>query len=723
MYFILEIAIPCPLRQTFDYLGSDDTVHWKLGNRVIVPFGSREVTGIICDIKKTETLPNKLKPVTRYLDETAFLPKELFKLICWVSKYYHHPIGECFQAALPKRLRQNHPAILNFETIWIKTTEDINIKSQKQKQILEYIAEHQKGISQKQLKQQFGQINKSLLSMESIGLIKQKQQPEVFFNNSGHSQQTPLNAEQKNAFDVIQRHLENFQPFLLQGITGSGKTELYLHLCQAQIARGKQVLILIPEIGLTGQFVSRFQQGLNAKLALTHSAVSDKQRQQTWLLSREGHVDVIIGTRSAIFTPLQNPGLIIIDEEHDASFKQQDGLRYHARNIALLRARNLSIPIVLGSATPSLESLYQVSQQRYTLLELTKRAGNACLPYVELVSCETLKAADQGLSPTLIAEMRVHLAQQQQVLVFINRRGFAPVLMCHHCDWQATCRSCDAKMVVHQQRNVLFCHHCGFIQKLPTACPECDTSPLTSYGVGTEKIEQALMMLFPEVPVIRMDRDTTQRKNAFAEMVETIQQGQPAILVGTQMLAKGHDFHGVTLVGVIDADQGLFSADFRATELLAQLITQVTGRAGRGDKAGKVIIQTQQIHHPFWPPLLHQGYGVVAAHILEERIQLGLPPKGFWAVWRAEAFQQDLAMALLTEFVEKIPHMSHIQIMGPVPALMEKRAGRYRAQLLLSSAHRNALHQFIAQGLPVMQKCKLARKVRWSIDIDPTELL
>lgn len=723
MYFILEIAIPCPLRQTFDYLGSETDLPWQLGSRVVVPFGSREVIGIICGIKQQDSAPEKLKTISRCLDKTPLLPNEIFKLILWVSRYYHHPIGECFQAALPKRLRQNCPATLAMETIWSKVSDSLNLKGEKQKQLLQTIAAQPSGISQQKLKQQFGQISKPLQALESLGLITQQQQPELFFKNDAVTEQKQLNAEQQQVFEFIQQHLDRFQPFLLQGVTGSGKTELYLQLCQAQIERGKQVLILIPEIGLTGQFISRFQQGLNAKLALSHSAISDKQRQQTWLLSREGHVDVVIGTRSAIFIPLKNPGLIIIDEEHDASFKQQDGLRYHARNIALLRARNLNIPIILGSATPSLESLYQVRQQRFKLVELKKRAGNAALPSVELVSCDALKAADQGLNPKLIAEIGVHLGQQQQVLLFINRRGFAPVLMCHNCDWQATCRSCDAKMVVHQQRNVLCCHHCGLIQKLPTECPECSASPLSSYGVGTEKIEQTLMTLFPETPVIRIDRDTTQRVNAFAEMVDTIQQGQPAILVGTQMLAKGHDFHGVTLVGVIDADQGLFSADFRATELLAQSITQVTGRSGRGEKAGKVLIQTQQIQHPFWQPLLHQGYSVVAEQLLEERIQLGLPPKGFWAVWRAEHLTQGLAMALLTDLVEKMPNATQVQIMGPVPAVMEKRAGRYRAQLLLSSAHRNALHQFIAQSLPLMQQCKLARKVRWSIDIDPTELL
>lgn len=718
---ILEVAIPCPLRQTFDYLVSTQAIAWQPGLRVKVTFGSRQVVGIVCAVHQNRPVPSKLKTILTCLDKVPLLSADLFKLVIWLSQYYHHPIGECFQAALPKRLRQGDEATIQQITLWSASQAETAIKGKKQQQLLSYLQHSEQGYDEKHLRQQFGQVKTSLKALEKSAWIKSNSIADCLIAIAKKSHSKHLNAQQKIAFEQINIQLESFHPFLLQGVTGSGKTELYLQLSREQINRGKQVLILIPEIGLTNQFVERFQRGLNAKLALSHSAISDKQRQQSWLLAKNGLVDIVIGTRSAIFTPMQRPGLIIIDEEHDASYKQQDGLRYHARNIALLRARNFNIPIVLGSATPSLESLYQVQQQRMTLLTLTHRAGQAKLPKVELLDCHALTTADQGISPRLITAINEHIQQQQQVLLFINRRGFAPVLMCHQCDWQATCRSCDAKMVVHQQRNVLYCHHCGLIQRLPTHCPDCGDKELNDYGLGTEKVEQFLQQRFPKTPVLRIDRDTTQRVNAFAEMVEFIQQGQPTILVGTQMLAKGHDFQAVTLVGIVDADQGLFSADFRATEVLSQSITQVTGRAGRGDKPGNVFIQTQQPHHPFWQQLLDKGYAETAAALLDERIEMALPPKGYWAVWRAEAIEQGAALQLLTLLLEKMPESDDVNLMGPMPALMEKRAGRYRAQLLLSSAKRSALHAFIDHCLPLLQQLKLARKVRWSIDIDPTE--
>ena len=724
MSCIVEIALSCPLRQTFDYLSDDPAENWQIGMRASVSFGSRQLIGIVVAIKPiAEKAVDKLKKIDQQIDKQAFLPNEIMQLVQWVSRYYHHPIGECFQAALPKRLRLGDADEMQTETYWSLSQQPISKPGKKQQQILDLLEDYPEGLSEKALRVQLGNVKSSLLALEQQSVIAALQLVALPVPCLELQQQVLLNNQQKQSIETILGSKGQFATFLLQGITGSGKTEVYIEACREFVENQQQVLVLIPEIGLTTQFVERFRHSLNTNIVVINSSVSDNDRKQAWLLARAGKADIIIGTRSAVFTPMINPGLIIIDEEHDSSYKQQDGLRYHARNVALMRAKSLNIPIVLGSATPSLETLYQVKQQRYQLLELTERAGGASLPKVALLAAQNA-SENNGLSSSLIKAIEKHIKQNHQILLFINRRGFAPVLMCHQCHWQANCRSCDAKMVVHQHQNRLFCHHCGLIQTLPKICPECGNTELKSYGVGTEKIEQALTAIFKDVPVLRIDRDSTQRVNSFANMVKQINQGQAAILVGTQMLAKGHDFHDVTLVGVVDADQALFSADFRATESLAQLITQVTGRAGRGKKAGEVLIQTEQPEHPFWQNLLQHGYESVADNLLSERIQMELPPHGFWAVWRAEAKEKDLAIELLQQ-VSGLLHQSNssVLILGPVPALMEKRAGRYRAQLLMRSADRGALHQLIDQHIDSVTKLKLARKARWSIDIDPTELI
>ncbi len=497
-----------------------------------------------------------------------------------------------------------------------------------------------------------------------------------------------------------------------------------MQLADNMVSAGKQILILIPEIGLTTQFVERFKQRLAARIVVLNSAVSDGERKQAWLLAKAALADIVIGTRSAVFTPLPNLGLIIIDEEHDASYKQQDGLRYHARNVALIRAQRATIPIVMGSATPSLESLYNVEQQRYQLLILNQRATGASMPKIKLIDSRG-PSANSGISTVLYEAIKTQLSAGNQVLLFINRRGFAPVLMCHDCGWQATCSHCDARMIVHQRRNVLCCHHCGLIQRLVEKCPTCQATDLKTYGAGTEQVEHALQAYFPEIPVLRIDRDSTQKVNAFADIVKEIRQGGAKILVGTQMLAKGHDFHDVTLVGVLDADQGLFSADFRSTESLAQLIIQVTGRAGRGDKKGEVFIQTSQPQHEFWQNIIKHGYAFTAQKILAERKMMAMPPTGSLCVIRAESQDESLAMQFLSD-VSGLFHQATQQeviVMGPVPAIMERRAGRYRAQLLLLSQQRKPLHQLLDHFMPAISSLKLTRKVRWSIDIDPLDLL
>jgi len=724
MLTILTIAIPCPLRLCFDYLANDSDIKWQKGLRVTVPFGSRTVVGIVCSVKQQTELTSKLKTIISCIETTPLLSEEFMSLTHWISDYYHHPLGNCFQSILPKKIRLGESADFDTETVWLFENKAEQALGKNQQKIIDLFSTAESTLSQKEIYTQLGACRASLLSLEKKGLLKQRQEIKIPTVSKNLKPACQLNDEQQIAVDNIwQSHL-NFNVHLLQGITGSGKTEVYIQLCEQIIAENKQVLILIPEISLATQFVQRFKQQLSARIGVYNSSISDTERKQTWLLANAGLLDIVIGTRSAVFIPFKKMGLIIIDEEHDASYKQQEGLRYHARNIALLRAHRSTIPIVLGSATPSLESLYKVQQQRYKRLKLNKRAGGAKSPKVSLIDIAG-PSVESGLSTELYHAIQQQITAGNQVLIFINRRGFAPVLMCHECGWQAKCRQCDAKLTVHQYANTLTCHHCGLIHRLLQQCPECKTKDLKTYGVGTEQIEQTLQKLFPEIDVLRIDRDSTQRVNAFADMVADIQKGEAKILVGTQMLAKGHDFHNVTLVGVLDADQGLFSADYRATESLAQLITQVIGRSGRGAKVGEVMIQTNQPNHVFWQDLIKKGYPYIAEKILEERASLMMPPVGNLCVIRGEDKDQSLAMLFLTEVAAILNQQSEktVFVMGPVPAIMERKAGRYRAQLLLMSPTRKPLHQLLDHHLTAISTLKLARKVRWSIDIDPLDLL
>lgn len=727
MTSIVHLAVPSPLRQLFDYLSDKPVPFWQAGMRVKVNFAGRQCIAIVIRASEltTETDTSKLKSIDEILDEEALIPDEIMQTVLWVSRYYHHPLGECFQTALPKLLRNGQKAELQQEAWWFKTDNSAEKKlGAKQQACLDLLSDYPAGSSQSAIRAQLGQVNSSLQALEKQHLVLQKMQARLPVPRSELNLPCQLNNEQENAVEQLWQQRDQFKSYLLDGITGSGKTEVYIELCERMLKEGKQVLILIPEIGLTGQFVERFQKRLDTSIVILNSAVSDGERKQGWLLAKQGLGKIIIGTRSAVFTPLPNAGLIIIDEEHDGSYKQQDGLRYHARQVALVRAQKRGIPVLMGSATPSLESLYQVQQNRFEPLHLSQRAAGAQLPDVHLIDSQGAHP-DHGLSDQLLKRMQHHLSSGNQVILFINRRGFAPVLMCHDCGWQAKCRHCDARMVVHQHRQILFCHHCGYIVSLVSDCPDCESSELKSYGAGTEKIEQHLQTLFPDYPVTRVDRDTTQRVNAFNDIVTEIKKGEPQILVGTQMLAKGHDFHDVTLVGVLDTDQGLYSADYRATENLAQMITQVTGRAGRGEKAGEVLIQTEQPGHPFWQKLIREGYASAAQSLLRERIEMHMPPVSNWAVIRAEAKERSLALEFLQQVSQLLnqPVQQEVMVLGPVPAIMEKKGGRFRAQLLLSSVDRKPLHRLLDQHTAAISRHKLARKLRWSMDIDPVDLL
>lgn len=733
----LRVALPTPLRRLFDYRAPADipVSAWQAGVRVKVPFGSREVIGIVLHTTdKTEVPVNKLREITELLDEKPLLPPCIMQLINWTSQYYQHSLGDTFSWAIPALLRQGEPAVeqkkLFYSAAIDADLDDARIKNApRQRQALQAVLQHKRGLAHEQLSSLELQkssvdalLEKGLLHKEWRSVHQQPSSLPVLA-------QMPLvlNAEQKMAFDSISQQLGRFKVFLLAGVTGSGKTEVYLQLIEQALIKKQQVLVLIPEINLGPQTFSRFQQRFNVRVALLHSEVNDRDRLNAWLAARDGQAEIVIGTRSALFTPFKNLGLIIIDEEHDASYKQQEALRYHARDLALVRARQADIPVVLGSATPSLESLHNANSGRYALLRLNKRAGAAKQPVFKRLDVRSLPL-DSGISMPLQKAIERTLAAGQQVLVFLNRRGFSPVLLCNDCGWMGKCCDCDARLTLHQRYNELRCHHCGYVEKRPLACPSCESLQLHPVGEGTERAEERLQILFPKVPILRIDRDTTARKGALDAMLNTINQGKPCILLGTQMLAKGHHFPRVTLVAVLNADGGLFSADFRSSERMAQLILQVAGRAGRAQDPGEVIIQSHLADHPLLVQLTEQGYFAFAEQALSERRVAGLPPYSYMALLRAEAvssahvdnFLQD-ALALSEQLLAHY-QLEQLECLGPVAAPMERRAGRYRAQLLFIAHKRKDLQQLLHALCFNLEQLPSARQVRWSVDVDPIDL-
>lgn len=734
---ILRLALPSPLRRLFDYLAPAGVARNALqpGMRLRVPFGRREMIGVLVEIVDKSDVPaDKLKPAIAVLDSEPPLPPALFKLCLWTAQYYQHSLGDTLSWALPVLLRQGEPAEARQERFWQvapdASIDDLRIaRAPKQKEALRTLAQHPHGVAHQLL-------SKLMLNRESLNLLLAKAL--VTVEVRGHAPverhehwlaqpELPLNTEQRAAYEAIRSGFGSFHASLLAGVTGSGKTEVYLQLIRETLQAGKQALVLIPEINLGPQTLARFEQRFNARIALLHSAVNDRDRLDAWLAARDGEADIIIGTRSALFTPMKNPGLIIIDEEHDGSYKQQEGLRYHARDLALVRARQEDIPIVLGSATPSLESLHNAYTGRYALLRLNQRAGGAQQPRFLRLDVKS-RPLDSGISGPMQQAIGQTLAAGQQVLVFLNRRGFAPTLLCHDCGWLSECTRCDARMTVHQRSGELRCHHCGHVERVPRNCPACGKVDLRPVGAGTERAEERLAILFPDFPVLRVDRDSTSRKDAMNQLFATIQKGQPCILVGTQMLAKGHHFPRVTLVSILDADGGLFSGDFRASERMAQLIVQVAGRAGRAEEPGKVIIQTHLADHPLLIQLTEQGYFAFAEQTLSERRAAGLPPFSHLALLRAEAHKPGQAEGFLDQACSEAERLLRemalggIELLGPVPAPMERRAGRYRAQLLVQANARAPLHKLLATWLLALENMPSGRQVRWSLDVDPVDL-
>lgn len=726
---ILRVAIPTPLRRSFDYLLPDhiSASQLKPGIRVLVPFGRRQVVGLLLETTDQSSIQeSRLKPVSALLDDEPVLPDDVFQLLLWASRYYQHPVGDVLQHALPVLLRQGHALQVKGLQLWQVTAEGMQLEADalkrapRQWQLLHQLQLSPSGLNAEQLDSHhegWRPVMKKLVDKQWVQVLEQPlvEQP-VARSDSPHQ----LNPDQQDAIDSIGASLQQFQAFMLEGVTGSGKTEVYLQVIEQVLQQGRQALVLVPEIGLTPQLLQRFRERLGVPIAVLHSGLSDQARLGAWLAARNGDARVVIGTRSALFTPLQNPGVMIIDEEHDASFKQQDGFRYSARDLAVLRAQKNNIPIVLGSATPSLESIYNIQQQRYQRLALPQRAGDANPPRIHITDIRSVKL-EHGLSPALLAAMKTHLAEGNQVLLFLNRRGYAPVLMCHDCGWHATCLRCDAHMTYHHRDRRLRCHHCGSERPADTQCPECESDDIHGYGQGTERIESALQELFPGYNTVRIDRDSTRRKDAFKNLLQEVHSGKANILVGTQMLAKGHHFPNVTLVGILEADQGFYSSDFRGAERISQMILQVAGRAGRAEKPGEVLIQTHHPEQPLLSYLQRHDYPALAQSLLEERQAAGWPPYSHLALVRAEAPDAGSPMNFLFEAKQKAVASDDLFILGPQPAPMEKRAGRYRAQLLVQASDRQTLQHFLNAWLVELEGLKSTRKVRWSIDVDPQD--
>lgn len=729
---VVKIALAIPLYHFFDYLYPETELNKPLekGMRVIVPFGRMQKTGFVVEVAQfSELTSQRLKPIISVLDCEPVFDSVEYAFLTWASQYYHYPLGEVFNAAIPLPLRQGKSLEPEWEKAYQLSAQGSLLtpaqlkKTPKQKQLFEVLAAHDSPVTAKKLAQinpNWRPLIQSLMKKKLVERVPST----LFIEKTGLSEQIlEPNLEQKNAIKGIIKAINQFSVFLLDGVTGSGKTEVYLQVIDQVIKTGGQVLVLLPEISLTPQLERRFNKRFTSRLCVSHSKMSATQRHKAWWEMRQGHAKILLGTRSAIFTPMKEPGLIIVDEEHDTSFKQQDGFRFSARDLAVVRAKVFGIPLILGSATPSLESFQNTLKNRYQHFRLTQRAGGAEPPVLKILDIRNQKLLS-GLSPRLLGSIQQTLKREEQVLLFLNRRGYAPVLMCHACGWVARCQACETSLVIHQESKQLVCHHCGYQQRLISICPACKSSELHDLGIGTEKVEVVLKQQFSEACVIRIDRDTTKNKGQLENYLEQISTGACDIILGTQMLAKGHHFENVTLVAIIDVDSGLFSLDYHAFEKLAQLIVQVAGRAGRAEKKGRVILQTRQPEHPLLTMLIKQGYSAFAESALDERSEAGLPPFTFQALLRAQSKRELESVNFLIRVTEMISDLGDDGLLcfGPVSAPMKKKAGHYCFQVMLQHNRRKCLQKALGRLIPAIYELKYSAKVNWSLDVDPVDL-
>lgn len=716
------VAVPGPFSTPLTYACSGPVA---AGCRVEVPLGKRTVIGLAVSHRPDHDLDyTKIRAIHRVLDEEPILPADVLSLADWMSRYYLHEFASPYLLALPGALRKGEPARLPSES-WLSLTvageamDPAQLKRSEHHQNIMRQLQSVKRLPLSQLRVQgFSRAQVQALEKKRLLELNDVSNHEPVMP-TGETTEIPLslNAEQVAALEQVSG--DRFAPFLLEGITGSGKTEVYLQAIERCLQKGKRALVLIPEIGLTPQTVARFERRFRDRCVILHSGLTDRQRSLAWLQASLGQAAIIIGTRSAVLTPIPDLGLIVIDEEHDASFKQQDTLRYQARDVALKRAQQAKIPIILGTATPSLETLHNALTGRFGHLHLSERAGGARLPAIELVDMRR-QQHQQGLSERLMLRIRDHLNDGNQVLLFLNRRGFAPSWFCQSCGWIADCVFCDAHLTYHRHGHTNICHHCGHREAPPKACPDCHSHDLGAMGTGTERAETLLETAFSGVPIIRFDRDIASTRLKFEQQLSRAAEAGPAIIVGTQMLAKGHHFDRVTLVGVWDSDGGLFSADLRAKERMGQLLTQVAGRSGRGERTGEVLIQTYYPDNPIFQPLVAHDYRAFAFGLLEERKKTRLPPFGFVAVIRADSAFAERAEQRLQEMSAYLLSQHPVRVLGPLPALLSRRAGKHRFMLLVQADRRSALHEAL---VPLHRHYpRQAGQVSWHIDIDPSDL-
>jgi primosomal protein N' (replication factor Y) len=729
---ILQIALDTPLRRVFDYRppagfsGAGPDGAPRLGVRVRVPFGRRQLIGILVGVaSESSVAAAKLKTAVDILDQDPIVDPVTFDLLRWAAEYYHHPVGEVFAAALPISLRAGQPALQWTEWWSLSETGRQELASPssrrapQQRALLAWLETRGRATAEEVAQ---GFTPAQLRALAARGWVY----PEGVAPDHAALELRPsdvdLNPAQAHGVAAILASLSTFAVHLLYGVTGSGKTEVYLRVIAAAIAGGGQALVLVPEIALTPQLVDRFRRRFSSGVVAVHSGLTTVERRDAWRAAHIGQAQIIIGTRSAVFTSLPKLALIVVDEEHDASYKQHEGFRYSARDLAVIRARGAGIPIVLGSATPSLETLENAATGRYLKHLLPQRPGAAQAPQIRLVDLRK-HAADQGLSTPAMLAMAQHLKAGGQVIVFLNRRGYAPSLFCNACGWVAPCVHCDARMTLHRRAQQLRCHHCGAHSAVPAICASCGRE-LNPVGQGTERVEETLTRLFPESPLARLDRDTASARGALQTVLGRVHRGEARILVGTQMLTKGHHFPEVSLVVILDADQGLFASDFRATERLAQTITQVAGRAGRGFKAGEVLIQTEFPEHPLLNRLITKGYEGFAVAALEERREAGWPPYSRLAMLRAEAKDSAGLDAFLqaAAVAGRSLNTAAIKVLGPASALIARRADHFRAHLLIETAARSTLQRFLTGWLPQVETLPGPAGLRWSIDVDPLEV-
>ena len=749
---ILQVAVPTPVRRRFDYLlpqPGRTSPPVQPGVRVRAPFGRTSVIGVVVGVAATSAVDvARLRRVHEVIDTEPLLDQATLKLLLWAGDYFQHPVGEVVAGTLPRLLRLGHAPKARRSVHYAATAAGERAfagvpgeagagalaRAPVQAHLLGLMLAGG-GVSETALAAERREWRRPLRALIAKGLAEPHDGPPRAAGKTGVAGVTSrtgvdgdalrpdLNADQRRAVDALRASLGTFRPFVLEGVTGSGKTEVYLRVIERVVAGGRQALVLVPEIGLTPQLLARFQARLPCRVEALHSGLSDGERLSAWTHARNGTADVLVGTRSAVFAPLARPGLFIVDEEHDLSFKQQDGFRYSARDLAVVRARDAGAPVVLGSATPSLEAMDNVRRGRYHRLALPRRAGGASPPRIDVVDLRS-RPFDNGLCDVLIEAVEDVKARSEQALLFINRRGYAPRLLCHACGWVADCGRCDAHLVFHHADGRLRCHHCG-AERAPVAeCPDCGSRDVRRLGLGTERVAGALESRIEGLRVARMDRDATRRRGALEAVLDRVHAGDVDAVVGTQMLAKGHHFPNVTLVAILDADGGLFGIDFRATERMAQLLLQVAGRAGRGDRPGRVLLQTHHPHHPLLRTLVLDGYRKFCEDALDERRRARLPPFASLALVRAEATQPDAPRAFLADAERRANARPRpgVTVLGPAPAPMERRAGRYRAQLLVDAESRTAMQRFLPDWIAALEALPSARKVRWSVDVDPQEM-